>query len=318
MAQELQELINEPQKEKKKVHPVLWFVVGVLATLGSAFSIGHFFYQEEKLDLSPYEQQIMQLKEELSFIRDQYGHFVATNEEKKEQNNDSKALNEKLRSLEESFSQFKLATTQTPSPEGSQNELLGYLNQIAEETKKIEDNQNLMIAFITLKEIKSKINKGQLYDEEFKILRESSLNLEALLPELIQRLADPYPNLPELKANFKHAWNEMNKTSEQNISVSSMGNWIKITKTNNTKTNEHSEKSLLKDDLYRDVLFAIDTGNFSQALEIIRVLPKERAKHFDNWLQQVHQYVEGQNLQDHIDHWMKSAYKKIVLKNLQK
>jgi hypothetical protein len=323
MTQDLQNLDpveGEPKnvEEKPKFLKLTYFfafIVGVAATLGAAFLISKLFTQKEnEVDtIVPHfaDQQISQMKEELRFLRDRYTEFVAKSQKDESKEITLDDISNKLNNLQEQIDQFKLTFQQTHDQHNPQNEILEHLSKIRHENESIQNTQKLLINLLTLKEIKSKINKGHVFEDEFKMLKEAVLPIEGLLQELVPHLADSFPTIQDLRNQFKLIWqsNSQEKVQvEESFFAQNLGKWIRITRS----VDPNSKNATLKDAVYKETIASIETQNIQQALEMVQNFPKDKVKNFEPWVKQAQLYLEGTHIQDHIDHWAKMTFKKIM------
>lgn len=323
MTQDLQNLDpveGEPKnvEEKPKFLKLTYFlafIIGVIATLGAAFLISKLFTQKEReVDtIVPHfaDQQISQMKEELRFLRDRYAEFVA--QSKKNESNELPLddISNKLNSLQEQIDQFKLTFQQTYDQNNPQSEILAHLSKIRHENELIQNTQKLVLSLLTFNEIKSKIKKGQLFEDEFKMLKLTELPIEGLLQELVPYLAEGFPTTQDLRNQFKLIWQSIPQEKvqvEESFFAKNLGKWIRITRT----VDPNSKNATVKDNVYKDTIASIETQNIQQAIEMVLSLPRDKSKNFDPWVKQAQLHLEGINIQDHIDHWTKMTFKKIM------
>lgn len=296
------------------------FIIGVVTTLGAAFLISKLFSQKDhEIDsVVPHfaEQQLSQMKDELHFLRDRYAELLAQSHKKDADEMPLDDVSSKLSHLQEQLDQFKLTFQQTHDQNNPQSEMLAHLSKIRHENEQIQNTQKLIISLLTLKEVKTKINKGYLFEDEFKMLKQTELPIEGLLHELAPHLAESFPTIQDLRNQFKLIWKNIpqEKTQiEESFFAQNLGKWIRITRS----VDSNSKNDALKDAVYKETMASIETQNVQQALETIQNLPRDKAKHFEPWVKQAQLHLEGINIQDHIDNWVKMTFKKIMKEDVK-
>ena len=64
--------------------------------------------------------------------------------------------------------------------------------------------------------------------------------------------------------------------------------------------------------LYKDILDAIQQKNISYALELAQNLPDKTSENYQQGIKFMQIYLEGLALQDHLDQWSRQLFKKLM------